>query len=425
MKLTSEEKRILNGERGETLQKIMKSLVEFGELNGATKFAQLSNDGYFSLSVGKKSYASAVEILDEIISNGIVLKYPFQMSSKPYYTNTLFEKFLSLFFLDPVFYSRQKHLQNDLIKLGLKSVDSFSSVGFVDKSNQPVYGDILAWSDKVAVTYANSVLGARSNQNGPLIDFFCYALGIVPVYNLLTDEGRKAGVIIKIETDKLPDSQLLARIIAQKAGDKIPFIIGLEKFLNARRDDKTVAYLKDFCSSFAINSNLRLFHINNITEEAKRLKKKIVLPSCDTVVINNIEIEKTKQDIEIKWKNFERKPQLAYIGSPNLSLYQLVYWANEVGWELRQNQRKKLKVKTTLFTSPEILKSFKKLPEFKEWISYGGKVSIASPEITAKKIGIFKKRIITNSLNLSYQTTARFYEDNELLNIITGKRRNF
>lgn len=425
MKLTAEEKRIFEGERGETVQKIMKSLVSFGDFFDAANFAKLTFNGHFSLSLGKKQFETALEILDEIVSNGLVLKYPFTVGAKPYYYSNLLEKVLGYLLLDPIFYSKQTLLEEKLNKLGIKSVDSFSSSNFTEKTNIPAFGDILCWSEGGAVTYANSVLGAKSNQNGPLMDFFCYVLGVVPSYGLLLDENRSASVIVKVEAEKLPDSQLLARAIAQKIEGKIPFVVGLERFLNARRDDKTLAYLKDFSYCFAANSNLRIFHINNITEEAKRLKKKIVLPESETITITQTDIEKVKQDIEIPWKNFEAKPQLAFIGSPHLSLYQIVFWANEIGWELRQNQRKKLKVKTVLFTSPETMKAFKKLPEYKEWISYGGKVEAVLPEVYYKKMYPFKKRIITNSLYLCFKTSSRFYEDGEMLDIISGKRRSF
>lgn len=47
MKLTKEEQAILSGSEGKTKAKIMQTLVEFGELFGATEFVPVSTSGHF------------------------------------------------------------------------------------------------------------------------------------------------------------------------------------------------------------------------------------------------------------------------------------------------------------------------------------------------------------------------------------------
>ncbi len=75
--------------------------------------------------------------------------------------------------------------------------------------NTPAMGEVLSWSESSAVVYANSVLGARCNRNSGIIDLMGSVVGYVPRFGLLTDEGRKATWIVKIETTKKPEAQLL------------------------------------------------------------------------------------------------------------------------------------------------------------------------------------------------------------------------
>ena len=63
-------------------------------------------------------------------------------------------------------------------------------------------GDVLSWSESSAVVYANSVLGARCNRNSGILDLMGSVAGFVPYFGLLTDEGRKAKWVIKINTTK-------------------------------------------------------------------------------------------------------------------------------------------------------------------------------------------------------------------------------
>ena len=83
-------------------------------------------------------------------------------------------------------------------------------------------GEVLSWSESSAVVYANSVLGARCNRNSGIIDLMGSVVGYVPHFGLLTDEGRKATWIVKIETTKKPEAQLLGSAIGMKvmAGDR-------------------------------------------------------------------------------------------------------------------------------------------------------------------------------------------------------------
>ena len=52
MKLTAEEKAILNGKEGETKAKIMRTLVEFGDVFGAEELVPVTTNGHLVTSFG-------------------------------------------------------------------------------------------------------------------------------------------------------------------------------------------------------------------------------------------------------------------------------------------------------------------------------------------------------------------------------------
>ena len=77
------------------------------------------------------------------------------------------------------------------------------------------------WSESSAVVYANSVLGARCNRNSGIMDIMGSIVGFVPYFGLLTDEGRRATWVIKIETSKKPEAQLLGSAIGMKVMEDV------------------------------------------------------------------------------------------------------------------------------------------------------------------------------------------------------------
>lgn len=93
--------------------------------------------------------------------------------------------------------------------------------------------------------------------------------GWVPEFGLLTDEGRKADLIVEIETETLPEAQLLGSAIGIKAVENVPYIKGLDRFLGRELNDEVKAYFKDMGAAMASNGAVGLYHVENLTPEAK------------------------------------------------------------------------------------------------------------------------------------------------------------
>ena len=52
MNLTDEEKAILNGKQGETKQKILQTVIKYGEIFNATELVEITHNPHFVLSMG-------------------------------------------------------------------------------------------------------------------------------------------------------------------------------------------------------------------------------------------------------------------------------------------------------------------------------------------------------------------------------------
>ena len=287
--------------------------------------------------------------------------------------------------------------------------------------NIPKYGDILSWAESSAVVYANSVLGARCNRNSGMLDIFSLIIGKVPEFGLLTDEGRKADYIIELKTSKLPEAQILGSAIGLKVMEDVPYIVGLDKFLGTNLDDKTKSYLKDMGAASASNGAVGLYHVENLTPEAKNFGKKLIKKDAKIYVIDDEELERVYKSYPVLWKNVNAKPKLCFIGCPHLSYSQLYDWSKNIICELTKNNRKKILVKTIFTTSPQVKEKFSKTELYKEILKTGVKISSICPLMYTNNPLAGSKPIITNSNKLRTYSQSRYYKDDDILNIIAGK----
>lgn len=424
MSLTKEEQDILNGSEGETKAKIMQTMVRFGEVFGAKRLVEVTAPGHLVTSFGLGLLKPVYRIMDEIIDAGLKTKYPFTIDPRPIdYENVKCGPLNKLIF-SKIMYSKQKDYEEQLLKIGLKNSDAWTCTSYLKETgNTPKKGDILSWAESSAVVFANSVLGARCNRNSGMLDIFGSILNKVPEFGLLTDEGRKANWIIEIKTSTVPEAQILGSAIGLKVMDGVPYIKGLDKYIGSSLDDKTISYLKDFGAATASNGAVGLYHIENLTPEAKEQGEKLILKDAKTYVIDDNELEKVYKSYPVMWKNKNSKPRLCFIGCPHLSLEQLQEWTASLETKLKERGRNKVSVRTIFTTSPEVLKVFKETDNYRKLVNMGVRVSCICPLMYTNNPIAGGKPIITNSNKLRTYSKSRYYKNAEILDIITGGRK--
>jgi len=425
MQLTEQQQQILNGEKGEVLAKVMKTMVKYGEAFGAEKMVAVTSDyNHLVTSFGLKMMTPVFDLMQQLIDAGAVSTQKFSVDPRPLDKNVP-ANFLQNFVFNNFMYSKQADYEKQLSELGLKDKDAFTCTCYMDEvGNKPKKGDILSWAESSAVVYANSVLGARCNRNSGIIDIMGSVVGYVPYFGLLTDEGRKATWIIDIQTTKKPEAQLLGSAIGMKVMEAVPYVKGLDKWIGTELTDEACTYLKDFGAATASNGAVGLYHIENLTPEAAEQGEALIAEGANTYVIDDAELERVYKSYPVIWKNIDASPKLCFMGCPHMSLQQLKDWTDKVEASLKDAGNSKVVIPTVFTASPGVLEEFNKTEYASRLKNTGVITSYICPLMYMNNPLSGKMPVITSSNKLRTYTTARYYTDDEILQQITkgGKR---
>lgn len=419
MKLTAEQQAILDGGKGETLAKVMETLVRYGRLFGARSMVPVTSEyNHLVTSFGLKALGPVYDLMDKLIEEGAASRQKFSADPRPVDKNVP-SSFLQNFVFQNFMYTRQDFYEEQLQKLGLMDEDAFTCACYLDQvGNTPKEGDVLSWSESSAVVYANSVLGARCNRNSGIIDLMGSVVGYVPYFGLLTDEGRKATWIVEVKTTKKPEAQLLGSAIGMKVMEDVPYIVGLDQWLGTL-DDGAKTYLKDFGAATASNGAVGLYHVEGITPEAVRLGRELIAEGAQTYVIDDAELQRVYDSYPVVWKNKNAKPKLCFMGCPHMSLEQLTTWTQRVEQGLKESGKKKVVIPTVFTAAPAVIREFQATPYGERLKQTGIILSSICPLMYMNNPLSGKMPVITSSNKLRTYTTARYYTDDEILAQIT------
>ena len=364
MILTKEQQAILDGEKGETLAKVMKTMVMYGEAFEAEKLVPITSEyNHLVTSFGLKVMSPVYDLMQQLIDAGVASQQKFSVDPRPVDKNVP-ANFLQNFVFNKFMYTKQESYEQQLNKLGLMDKDAFSCTCYMDEvGNTPKKGEVLSWAESSAVVYANSVLGARCNRNSGIIELFGSIVGRVPYFGLVTDEGRKATWIVEVKTTKKPEAQILGSAIGMKVMEDVPFVMGLDQWIGNELNDAACAYLKDFGAATASNGAVGLYHIDDLTPEAKELGGSLITENAKVYVIDDAELERVKNNYPVIWKDKDATPKLCFMGCPHMSLAQLKDWTHKLEESLKKYGNEEVVIPTVFTAAPDVIKAFDNLIE--------------------------------------------------------------
>ena len=268
MHLTEKEERMLKGEEGYAVRKSMEILVALGDIYGAEQLIKVG-----SVQVAGVSYHNlgdaGLEFLNELAKDGHV-----KVLTTLNPAGMDLENWRNLG-ISPEFAEKQNLVIDAFKRMGI--LISCTCTPYLI-GNLPRYGEHVAWSESSAVTFANSVIGARTNREGGPSALAAAFVGKTPSYGLHLDENRKPDIHVQVnaELTKLSDWGALGYSIGKKAENKIPYITGIR--------DAEVDELKSFCASAVTYGAKPLFHMRGITPEAEKYappKEKVTVEAGD------------------------------------------------------------------------------------------------------------------------------------------------
>ena len=126
MFLTPEQQAILNGSQGETMAKVWKTLVMYGEAFGADKMVPVTSTyNHLVTSFGLKMMKPVFDLMQQLIDAGAVSQQQFSVDPRPVDKNVP-ANFLQNFIFKKIMYATQEQYEGQLKELGLMNEDAFT-----------------------------------------------------------------------------------------------------------------------------------------------------------------------------------------------------------------------------------------------------------------------------------------------------------
>ena len=239
MQLTPQQQALLDGAQGETMAKVVKTLVMYGDTFGAQRMVPVTSQyGHTVISFGLAVMKPVYDLYDRLIEAGLTSGQKFTADPRPLDKNVPTSLLEDIVFRK-IMYTQQARYEEQLRKLGITDDSGYTCTCYLDQvGNKPAKGDILSWAESSAVVYANSVLGARCNRNSGMLELMGSIAGFVPEFGLLTDEGRKAHWLVEVKCTRRPEAQLLGSAIGMKVMEDVPYVRGLDTWLGTELTDE-------------------------------------------------------------------------------------------------------------------------------------------------------------------------------------------
>jgi predicted aconitase len=136
---------------------------------------------------------------------------------------------------------------------------------------RPRFGDQIAWGESNAISFANSVLGARTQRYPDLMDICAAITARVPAVGLHLEENRGGQLLMRLRNVPRAVQEddtfftVLGHLMGKLARDRIPVIEGIEVEPDEDR-------LKAMAAGGASSGAVALFHLVGITPEAPSLE---------------------------------------------------------------------------------------------------------------------------------------------------------
>jgi len=430
MTLTKEEQDILNGSKGEVMAKVLKTVVMHGELFGAERLADCGGAPHSSLYTGSPWVEPVLEMFEEIADAGLKAHAPYTVNPMPIDLYSIGQ--------DPVKrnmmlegYPLQGRLIQVHTRLGARPLDSWSCACYVPEvgngtNDKP--GTVVSWAESSAVNYGNSVLGLRINRMATGMEVLCAIAGKVPVFGLLTDEGRKAKWHIEVKLSKEPHWGALGGAIGAKVVEQVPYVTGVDQWIgmkDGKPDLVAMGKLKAFGSSTASSGAVGLYHLEKVTPEAQDHGRKLLVEDHQTYVIDDAEMARVLAGFKNRWKEPNGAPTAVYIGCPHNTYDEIHYWAEKIVAALKAKGQKKVAIPVILACSLVVRQ--KLLDEhpilLRDALRAGVRhTTICTPGYQGLKGMAELERGVTNSNKARYYSNLRLFGDDDLVQIaMTGK----
>jgi predicted aconitase len=307
--LTNEEEEMLEGEYGYPLELAMTALVKVGDMYGADKMIDIDN-----VHVDASTYSGIYDAGLEFCLKLSKEKARFRVPTTLCISAIDFDSWRKLR-ISTSFAKKQIELAKAYAKMGASPTWTCSPYQYGSGIR---FGQNIAWGESNAIVFANSVVGARTNRYGDLLDVCAGLVGKVPRFGLYLDKNRYGEVVLTLRTNarnlRCSDYAALGYHVGAIAGQKIPVIEGVPVGIS-------IDHLKSFGAAVATSGSIALFHMVGVTPEARTTSEAL---GCNVpgerISIGDEELERSTAGLSTV---HDGKADFIVLGCPHYSVEQI------------------------------------------------------------------------------------------------------
>jgi predicted aconitase len=306
VKLDDAHKRTLDGERGEIASRMMRLLVRLGEVFGADAMVEIGSSQVSGVSY-KSIGRPGLEFLEDVAEKGARVTVPTFLNP----AGMDLEDWRALGF--PESFARdQERIIAAYRKMGITL--SASCTPYL-AGNVPELGEHVAWAESSAVSFANSVLGARTNREGGPSALAAAICGCTPDHGLHKAENRKATVVVQVDAvlRSRADFGALGCHVGKLVEGGVPYFRGISW---AGRD-----HLKTLGAAMAARGAVALYHVEGVTPEAGSQTTE----GLDSIGVGQRDLDQTRAELDTG-----KSPDHIVIGCPHASLDEIAEIAGKL-----------------------------------------------------------------------------------------------
>ncbi|MCX6770331.1 MAG: aconitase X catalytic domain-containing protein [Candidatus Micrarchaeota archaeon] len=296
MELLQEQQKMLDREMGEAACQSMEILFALGRIYGAKNMIPITSAQIAGVSY-KTIGDAGLEYLEDLVKGKARVKIPS--------------------FLNPAGMDREQwrelRIPVQFAKKQIEILDAFSAMGIGMSCTctpylvgiRPKLGEHVAWAESSAISFANSVLGARTNREGGPSALAAAICGVTPNYGYHLDENRVCSLLVKVEAEvkRTADFGALGAFVGERAKGRNVAFRGVKK----ASEDK----LKSLGASMAASGSVALYNMEGITPEWNLQR------GAEEILFGEKELREYREKLG---EGASGKPQMVAIGCPHASL---------------------------------------------------------------------------------------------------------
>lgn len=309
MELTGTEEEMASGRYGPGIEKCMKILIKFGEAFGAKRMVKIAS--------AHTMPTEPPDLLEEM-TEGVTQTGAF----------TTLHSLMSAF--DPHCWKKmgipEEYAARELPQYKRRHA-VYRRLGFYQTytcmpmlvGNLPRMGDYVSWIGSEVQLFANSLIGARTNRDGTVVNLAAAITGLMPYMELFKDEKRFAEVLVELNgLDPYhlthTDFGAMGYYLGGKAEHRHIVIDGMPREMD-------IDQLKYFMAPLSASGSVSICHIVGLTPEALTLKQALGNRQPSEVIkVGKDDIERMKALYDGGNKN---RVDMVIFGCPHCTIVEL------------------------------------------------------------------------------------------------------